>query len=98
MGKILGLIGGVMLAVGLTIGFVPVSASGASCGSAFVASDSAAVADYMSVLRGQGMGQAVDDCASSRSSWRLVALALLIPGALVGGAGLFALATAKENA
>lgn len=98
MGKVLGLIGGVMLAVGLTIGFVPVSASGASCGSAFVASDNAVVADYTSILRGQGMGHAVDDCASSLSTWRVVALALLIPGALVGGAGLFALVAAKENA
>lgn len=77
-------LGGLLLLVGLVLGFVPVSAGGSSCGSAFVASDSALADDYSAVLSGGSLNDATRaaDCDSARSMWRVPALALSLPGAL----------------
>ena len=93
--------GGMMLLVGLVIGFVPVSTGGSSCGSAFVASNDAQIDDYTSLLLGESLRGATraDDCASATSMWRVPALALAIPGGLLLLAGLspLALAPLREN-
>jgi hypothetical protein len=94
MWKILGLIAGGLLAAGLVAGFVPVSASGVSCGSAFHGSDASAVSDYSSALMGLD-GGASGACSSARSTPRVLAWVLLVPGVLLAGAS--GVAWVREN-
>ena len=97
--RVLFLVGGVLLGIGLVLGFVPVSAGGASCGSAFVASDAAQVSDYATVLSGGSLGDAhaAGDCSASRSTWRVLSLALSVPGLLVLGGGAVVLGREREG-
>lgn len=81
------ILGGLLFGVGLILGLVPMSQSGANCGSAFIASTDATVADYTNVLTGQGMSDIAGQCSDALSSRRGIALAVTIPGALllIGG-------------
>jgi hypothetical protein len=89
-------IGLVVLAAGLIIGFSPLSARGASCGSAFTGSKDATAADYSRAIErdqrglgvpGGGSLTAVSDaCDSLRSVVRIPALTLTILG---GGPALW---------
>jgi hypothetical protein len=88
-------VAGALLAAGVVAGFVPVSAAGVSCGSAFHASDSAQVADYSTALTGGGVGTAGASCDSKRSTWTVVAWMLLAPGLLLAGGGF--VAWVREN-
>jgi hypothetical protein len=95
--RVMMLIGGVLLGVGLLLGFIPVSASGSSCGSAFVASNEGAVNDYATLLAGGSLSDATAraDCEDARSMMRAPALALAVPGALLVGLSLVQLAMAR---
>lgn len=81
------ILGGTLFGVGLILGLVPMSQSGANCGSAFIASTDATVADYTNVLTGQGMSDIAGQCSDALSGRRGLALAVTIPGAvlLIGG-------------
>lgn len=87
-------IGALVLGVGLLVGFVPTSTRGVSCGSAFVGSDAAAVADFGNTLVGgtlspDGDLMAMENaCSDRRSVLRIPALALLVIGAGVYFIGL----------
>ena len=76
------LLGGVLLAVGLVLGFVPVSAAGASCGSGFVGSSAPLSAEFAAALGGRS-SDAGAACDAARSPFRVVAWALVVPGALL---------------
>lgn len=83
-----------VLAAGLLTGFLPLRAHGTSCGSAFVASDDATVADLSTAIRRdqqglpvEGSGTGVSDsCDSMRSLVRIPAIVLLaLGGGLAAG-------------
>lgn len=96
--RVVALVGGVLLAAGLLLGFLPISASGGNCGSAFAPSQSAAVDDLvylMQGLRSPGREAACDEAVSAR---RAPALAVGTPGLLLlVGAG-YAAAQAADRA
>jgi hypothetical protein len=92
----------VLLAGGLILGFLPKSAAGVSCGSAFHGTDAATVADYGSTLTGSldvppagGYAAACDD---ARSSAKTAPIVLLVLGgaALVGAAVVAAPSTGQR--
>lgn len=74
--KVLLIVGGALLGIGLLIGLLPVSADGASCGSALVASDDAVV----SALAGLGSFGAAEACDSLRSLLMIPAVVLMVAG------------------
>lgn len=83
-GRTLAAVAGFALVIaGTVLGFLPRTAAGASCGSAFLGSGEAAVTD----LIGETSGAAAA-CGDARSTTRLPALILLPVGAvlLVGSA------------
>ncbi len=92
MNALLLVVGGLLLGVGLLLGLAPMSQSGASCGSAFSPSNGGLVADFSNALGGRGLSNVAGQCKDALSSRRGVALALVIPGALValGGVGVTA--------
>jgi hypothetical protein len=82
-------IGVALLAAGLITGFSPLSARGASCGSAFHESRDAAVADYTRAIEqdqgllgadGGSLTSVSDSCESLRSVVRIPALVLTVLG------------------
>lgn len=87
--QLLMVLGGTLLAIGLVLGFMPVSSEGTSCGTAFTgASDDAYVADLGSTLVGSaGVTDVVGSCSDALSGRRAPALALAVPGALLAVVG-----------
>jgi hypothetical protein len=81
----------VLLAGGLILGFLPKTAAGVSCGSAFHGTDAATVADYGSTLTGSldapPVGGYAAACADARSAAKTAPIVLLVLGgaALVSG-------------
>jgi len=83
-------IGGLLIAVGLFLGLAGITSGGYDCGSAF---RGGFAQDIGASLSGHPSGL-VGDCHDARSSRKTLALALLIPGALLAlGGGAFALPT-----
>jgi len=82
---------GIALGLGLLIGLMPTSASGASCGSAFVGSNDATVDDMASSLTGGIYGDAAEQCDRQTSILRLPAIGLALGGAI----GLLALLASR---
>lgn len=83
---VLAWVGAALFAVGLLVGFIPTSAGGASCGSAFIATDDAFGAD----LYGSMTGGSVDHqvlCSDRRSLLRVPAIGLILVGGGLGAAG-----------
>lgn len=91
-------VAGALAMAAFVIGLFPVSASGVSCGSAWVSSDAAAAADYGAAMRadaagiglGGDLGSASAACDSAVQSWRIVSIlvvALAAAAASVGVAG-----------
>lgn len=81
---VLALVGGLVLVAGLILGFVPVSAYGVSCGSAFAGSDDAEGADFARAIQADERGVILGDldavagaCDGSRSLIRPFAFASL---------------------
>lgn len=83
--NVLGLIAAGLLLAGLAIGLIPVSSSGVNCGSAFIASDDAHVADLVGTMSG-GLGTqgAAASCDSLRSLVAIPAWVFLGLGATAG--------------
>lgn len=84
---------GTALLIGLLAGVAPISAHGVSCGSAFVASDGADIADLRDTfsggrLRTGQIGGVAAACDDRRSARQLPAVALLV---LAGGLGVGAM-------
>jgi hypothetical protein len=80
--SVAGTAGLVLLLAGLLLGFLPRSAQGVTCGSAFVASGKPYVSDLLGETRG-----ARADCVDTRSGARTPAIVLLsVGGALTLGA------------
>ena len=77
-----------VLVVGLLIGFLPTSAGGVSCGSAFVASTAAREADFADALAGgDAIADRVNTCQDRRGLLRIPAAAFIVVGAGLGFAG-----------
>lgn len=82
--RLMAWIGAAILAVGLLVGFMPTSAIGVNCGSVFVASRDAAVADFSDTLLGSqprtgmlgGVSAACDDKRGDRRTLVTVILAV----------------------
>jgi hypothetical protein len=77
-----------LIAGGLLVGFLPRTASGVRCGSAFHGTSDAQTADYTTAIQADQAGlpagpvtTAVDACNVARSQPRTVAVTLLILGA-----------------
>jgi len=82
-----GILGGLLLAVGLFLGFTGITSSGYDCGSAFRGGFSQ---DIGASLSGNPAGL-VGDCQDARSGRKTLALSLLIPGLLLAlGSGVAA--------
>ena len=80
-----GILGGLLLAVGLFLGFAGITSSGYDCGSAF---RGGYAEDIGASLSGNPSGL-VGDCQDARSSRKTLALSLLIPGLLLAlGSGV----------
>lgn len=96
--RLLIVLGVLLLAAGLAVGLTSASAHGTSCGSVFVSSNRADVADYANAFGGIRTDLA-GQCADTLSGRRSVTLALLIPGviALVAGAGMALTARARPH-
>lgn len=81
----------VLLAGGLILGFLPKTAAGVKCGSAFHGTDAAIVADYGSTMTGSfdtpPAGGYTAACADTRSAAKTAPIVLLVLGgaALLGG-------------
>ncbi|MGW5259725.1 hypothetical protein ACWEQG_02040 [Microbispora sp. NPDC004025] len=77
MTKVLGWIGALVLVAGLLVGFIPVSSSGVTCGSAFVESREAFVHDLTESMfnRVSSVAQACEDL---RSLVRIPAIVLVV--------------------
>lgn len=73
----LAVLGGALALVGLVLGLVPLSENGYACGSAFAPDKSASL---YAALDG---ADSISTCADTVASRRGLALALLIPGAVV---------------
>lgn len=81
--RVLLLVGLVLLAGGLLMGFLPRSAGGVSCGSPFAASNqSAYTRDLVNSMYGQRTDVAAQ-CAAARSSGQVPAIILSVAGAMV---------------
>jgi len=89
-------LGALIFGVGLILGLAPMSQSGAGCGSAFSPSNDAQVFDYTTVLSGHASSDAVGQCKDALSSQRGIALALIIPGALLALGGLAATGAGEQ--
>lgn len=90
--RILLALGFALFAGGLVLGFIPKTADGISCGSAFKASTDAAVADYGSTLTGSYTdpplsGSYARDCADTRTAAKAPAVTLLVIGGALIAAG-----------
>ena len=94
---VIAVVGLVLLAVGLLLGYGGISKGGIRCGSAFSPSDhDARVAELTGAIEADSYGGDytakgyAGDCADATSSRKTIALALTIPGAaLVLGGGLW---------
>lgn len=85
MTKIIACLAAGLILAGLVVGFVPISSGLVSCGTAFVATDDAQVADLGSTLGGStGLTDHTGDCASKRGLLRIPAIALLVLGVAAG--------------
>ena len=87
--RLLIVVGVLLLAAGLTVGLTSASASGTICGSVFVSSNRADVADYANAFGGVRTDLATQ-CADTLNGRRSTMLVLLIPGviALLAGAAV----------
>lgn len=88
----IGVVGLVLLAIGLFLGFGGVSKNGINCGSAFGPSDhDANVAELTGAINADSIGADYSsrgyagDCKDATSSRKTVAVALVIPGAALTG-------------
>lgn len=86
----LSLVGFLVVVAGLITGFMPVSAQGTNCGSAFHASRDAETADLTHAMEADGAGVSLfdvsstaDACSSLRSTVRIPAVVLLMLGGCV---------------
>lgn len=87
--QLLLILGGVLLSIGLVLGFSPISQDGGPCGSAFSSNSAARVEAHTRAMIGSGDPyDFLASCQDAKTSRRTVALALTIPGALLGLAGL----------
>jgi len=83
--RVAGMLGGLLLAVGLFLGFVGITSSGYDCGSAL---RGGYAEDIAASLAGHPAGL-VGDCGDARSNRKTLALSLLIPGLLLAlGSGV----------
>ena len=87
-------VGAVLLLAGLVLGFVPLSAGGVGCGSAFNPSDDAFVSDLADSMAGNE-GEAIAGCDDQRGDYRPVALALSFFGLGLLDAGVAAVGSAR---
>jgi hypothetical protein len=91
-----------VLALGLAVGFLPLSAYGVTCGSAFVDSAEPFRADLRDTLGGAGLRTGVVGgisaaCHDRRAAWRNVAVLVLAAGGAGGvGAGWLAYSTRRR--
>ena len=92
------ILGGLLFGVGLILGLAPMSQSGSNCGSAFIPSRDAYVADLTNVMTGYGRSDISGQCDDALSSRRGIALALAIPGALLLISGGMVTISGKEEA
>jgi hypothetical protein len=93
--RVLFVVGLGLLAGGVLLGFLPRSAGGVDCGSAFRSSDAAAVADYGRAIDADRTGDDLDSlspsadrCSDARSTTRGPAVVLITLGAAGVAAGL----------
>lgn len=70
-----------LLAVGVTIGFLPVKSDGFDCGSAFIQDSGLGVQEFTDVLGG---GLRRNECDEARSSLQPFAWGLVVAGVVVG--------------
>lgn len=80
--RVLTLLGAVMLAAGVVIGFMPSHSEDYNCGSAFLPSDPTS---GQSATRVTGVRVREHNCEAIRSDRRSRSLTLLIGGALIAG-------------
>lgn len=91
-------LGGLLLGVGLILGLAPMSQSGTNCGSAFHPSSDGLVSDYTNALSGRGLSNVAGECNDALSSRHGIALALVVPGILLGIVGAGVAASNSEKA
>ena len=97
MRRVVVLVGGVLLGVGLVLGLMPVSVGGVGCGSGLFASSGGRVDDvYRSMVGLRDVGSA-SACADATSGRRAVALALGVPGALLVAGGWVSVTLARTD-
>jgi hypothetical protein len=84
---LLGWLSAIVLIVGFFVGFLPTSSGGVACGSAFIESDEAEVADIRDAIRADQLGTTLDTvgakaaaCEDRRSLLRVPAIALMVLG------------------
>lgn len=89
--RILIVAGLALFAAGLVLGFLPKTAAGVNCGSAFHASTDAQVADFGATLTGSfavpPLGGYAAACADARSGAKAPAVGLLVVGGVLAAAG-----------
>lgn len=78
--KLIAAAGGLVAAVGLLVGFFPVSKNGISCGSAFDPSGEGDVQDIGNAMYNNLATSFGAACEDSLQTWRLIAIALLVIG------------------
>ncbi|MBO0879703.1 MAG: hypothetical protein J2P17_04900 [Mycobacterium sp.] len=88
--RVLSLVGVLLVVAGLVTGFMPVSAQGTNCGSAFHASRDAEIADLTNAMEADSagvslfnVGSTAEACSSLRSTVRIPAVVLLVLGGCV---------------
>lgn len=83
------LVGLALIGVAVVLGLMPISRDGASCGRAWQSSSASLRADLTNSLTGAPVG-AVADCRDAREGRQTLTWALLVPGLLLGLAGVAA--------
>src|SRR6266568_2662789 len=97
-GRVLLVVGLALLAAGLLWGFLPRSAGGVGCGSAFVGSRAAEMADLTGAIDAdttgmpmdRSVGYYADRCADVRSAGRIPAILLIAAGTVLSLGGYVA--------
>lgn len=73
-------LGLVIAALGLGLGFLPMSSSGVSCGSAFAGGGDALGEDYFNATYRGLTTDFSGACSDTLQTWRIVAIALIVLG------------------